>query len=207
MATASATGDATQSLQNLKLDPKPKIIYEEFKSELQLEAMTKLISKDLSEPYSIYTYRYFLHCWPDLSFLAFDSETKEIIGCVICKIDIINTSQYIDPSEYNSIQEQLDSSAVKRGYIGMLAIDDRYRRLGIASKLVELSIDNMKSDKYKCSSVMLETEITNRGALNLYDNLGFIRDERLYRYYLNGQDALRLILHLDEDDDREEKDL
>lgn len=42
--------------------------------------------------------------------------------------------------------------------------------------------------------VVLETEYTNQGALNLYQRLGFIRDKRLYRYYLNGIDAFRLKL-------------
>ena len=44
--------------------------------------------------------------------------------------------------------------------------------------------------------VVLETEITNKGALNLYEKLGFVRDKRLFRYYLNGVDALRLKLWL-----------
>ena len=44
--------------------------------------------------------------------------------------------------------------------------------------------------------VVLETEITNKAALQLYENLGFIRDKRLFRYYLNGVDALRLKLWL-----------
>ena len=44
--------------------------------------------------------------------------------------------------------------------------------------------------------VVLETEITNQPALRLYENLGFVRDKRLFRYYLNGVDALRLKLWL-----------
>ena len=39
---------------------------------------------------------------------------------------------------------------------------------------------------------MLETEVTNLGALRLYEGLGFVRDKRLHRYYLNGNDAYRL---------------
>lgn len=42
--------------------------------------------------------------------------------------------------------------------------------------------------------VVLETEITNQPALKLYENLGFVRDKRLFHYYLNGVDALRLKL-------------
>ncbi len=47
-------------------------------------------------------------------------------------------------------------------------------------------------DKNGGEEVVLETEITNKGALVLYENLGFLRDKRLRRYYLNGQDAYRL---------------
>jgi len=42
--------------------------------------------------------------------------------------------------------------------------------------------------------VVLETEMRNQPALRLYENLGFVRDKRLFRYYLNGVDALRLKL-------------
>lgn len=44
--------------------------------------------------------------------------------------------------------------------------------------------------------VVLETEVTNSDALRLYSNLGFIREKRLFRYYLNGVDAYRLKLFL-----------
>lgn len=35
-----------------------------------LPAIRQLISKDLSEPYSIYVYRYFLYQWGDLCFMV-----------------------------------------------------------------------------------------------------------------------------------------
>lgn len=41
-----------------------------YVGEEQLPSITELIIKDLSEPYSIYTYRYFLHAWPQLCFLV-----------------------------------------------------------------------------------------------------------------------------------------
>ena len=44
--------------------------------------------------------------------------------------------------------------------------------------------------------VVLETEVTNRAALCLYENLGFVRDKYLHQYYLNGVDAYRLKLWL-----------
>ena len=47
---------------------------------------------------------------------------------------------------------------------------------------------------------MLEAEESNVGALTLYERLGFVRDERLGRYYLNGSDAYRLKLWVTPDD-------
>lgn len=43
---------------------------------------------------------------------------------------------------------------------------------------------------------MLETEYDNHAALSLYESLGFIREKRLYRFYLNGKDAFRLTLSI-----------
>lgn len=40
----------------------------------------------------------------------------------------------------------------------------------------------------------METEESNTGALRLYERLGFMRDKRLPRYYLNNGDAFRLKL-------------
>ncbi|KAF9311126.1 hypothetical protein BGZ91_006898 [Linnemannia elongata] len=53
--------------------PLPPIDYVGYESEHQLQGMMSLIENDLSEPYSIYTYRYFLHQWPKLSFLVSSS--------------------------------------------------------------------------------------------------------------------------------------
>ena len=62
------------------------------------------------------------------------------------------------------------------------------------SNLVMRAIAAMVRDG--ADEVVLETEITNEPALKLYENLGFVRDKRLFRYYLNGVDALRLKLWL-----------
>lgn len=139
----------------------------------------ELIDVDLSEPYSIWVYRYFLNQWPELVFLAFDSENTEDlpIGCIIAK-------------------SESHRGARLRGYIGMLAVDSSYRRRGIAKKLVEISIEKMVADG--CDEIMLETEVENKIALKLYEGMGFLRVKRMYRYYLNEGDAFKLILPLTE---------
>ncbi|CAN8000274.1 unnamed protein product [Ixodes hexagonus] len=149
------------------------IEYVAYESERQMPDIMRLFQKDLSEPYSIYTYRYFIHNWPRLCFLAMDGDS--CVGAIVCKLD-------------------LHKKLVKRGYIAMLAVDAKYRKRKIGSTLVLKAIRAMISDD--ADEVVLETEITNKPALRLYENLGFVRDKRLFRYYLNGVDALRLKLWL-----------
>lgn len=168
---------AACSLEGSGTDCQPEedltIRYVQYESELQMPDIMRLITKDLSEPYSIYTYRYFIHNWPQLCFLAMVGE--ECVGAIVCKLD-------------------MHKKMFRRGYIAMLAVDSKYRRKGIGTNLVKKAIYAMVEGD--CDEVVLETEITNKSALKLYENLGFVRDKRLFRYYLNGVDALRLKLWL-----------
>lgn len=46
------------------------IQYHSSQEKTYLSAIRQLISDDLSEPYSIYVYRYFLYQWGDLCFMV-----------------------------------------------------------------------------------------------------------------------------------------
>jgi len=74
----------------------------------------------------------------------------------------------------------------------MLSVHRDWRKRGIASTLVRRSIAIMKLQGVE--EVVLETEFDNSAALSLYESLGFIREKRLFRFYLNGKDAFRLVL-------------
>ncbi|KAK1795569.1 hypothetical protein P4O66_001067 [Electrophorus voltai] len=100
---------------------------------------------------------------------------EECVGAIVCKLD-------------------MHKKMFRRGYIAMLAVDSKHRRKSIGTNLVKKAIYAMVEGD--CDEVVLETEITNKSALKLYENLGFVRDKRLFRYYLNGVDALRLKLWL-----------
>ncbi|XP_076128466.1 N-alpha-acetyltransferase 30 [Alosa pseudoharengus] len=171
--------DSTPAAQLARLDLNSEagfdqeIRYVRYESELQMPGIMRLITKDLSEPYSIYTYRYFIHNWPQLCFLAVVD--GECVGAIVCKLD-------------------MHKKMFRRGYIAMLAVDSKHRRKSIGTNLVKKAIYAMVEGD--CDEVVLETEITNKSALKLYENLGFVRDKRLFRYYLNGVDALRLKLWL-----------
>src|ERR1700730_15609041 len=70
-STSSLTSTSNSMTSTPTHSPVPvSIRYECYENEIQLEWMDKLIRVDLSEPYSIFTYRYFLHNWPELSILA-----------------------------------------------------------------------------------------------------------------------------------------
>ena len=64
------------------------------------------------------------------------------------------------------------------------------RKRGMGSQLVSLAVQGMHDNG--CEEAVLEAEVTNIGALRLYESLGFVRDKRLMKYYLNGSDAYRL---------------
>ncbi|KAJ1564746.1 hypothetical protein HK096_006491 [Nowakowskiella sp. JEL0078] len=174
----------------------PRISISAYKGEEQLPAIIALIQNDLSEPYSVYTYRYFLVNWPQHCYLAHASLDENLnedderihlpevlihpegrcVGVIICRL------------------EPHHGSDILRGYIAMLAVAKPYRKRKIGVSLVRKACLNMKENN--ADEIVLETEYTNLAALSLYERLGFIRDKLLGRYYLNGVDAFRLKLYL-----------
>ncbi|KAJ9625379.1 uncharacterized protein PV06_07611 [Exophiala oligosperma] len=159
----------------------PSIAYVQYSLDKEpeyLPQIRELISKDLSEPYSIYVYRYFLYQWPELCFMAVDTnDDNKLSGVVICKLE---------PHRGGPL----------RGYIAMLATKETFRGQGIATTLVSRAIDLMIEKD--ADEIALETEETNTAAMKLYERLGFLRSKKLHRYYLNGNSAYRLLLYLKE---------
>ncbi|VDB90296.1 unnamed protein product [Peniophora sp. CBMAI 1063] len=255
-----------------------EIIYRSYEGEADLPNIISLVQSELSEPYVVYTYRYFLRQWPHLSFLAFAPDSPIPVGVIVCK-------------------QSVHRERINRGYIAMLSVNKSYRKQGVASALVRHSVEAMKATGVEevslspslvsrrslrtpyalepapdlprhdvslglrylqpavasivpgCSpsactleqargytlsrisagtgyvrmgmscrgvvflspdcvssvsfdsganvplfQVALETEYDNGAALALYSSLGFIREKRLHRFYLNGKDAFRLVL-------------
>ena len=185
-----------------------EIEFVDYHEESLLDSVMSLVGRDLSEPYSskidylempsffhvislarlihlllqVFTYRYFLHRFPELCILAVDKDNPtEPIGCVVGKVD----------TEETTVNGQVQKA--QTGYIGMLAVNVTHRRLGIGTALVKQVLRRMK--EIGCTSVTLETEVSNKAAQKLYqDTFGFIREELLVRYYLNWGDAYRLRL-------------
>lgn len=169
-AAATTTMEDGGGGKNPAVFSQSDIEYVSYGGEHHLPLIMNLVDEELSEPYSIFTYRYFVYLWPQLTFLAFHE--GKCVGTVVCKMG--------------------EHRGTFRGYIAMLVVIKPYRGKGVATELVTRSIQVMMESG--CEEVTLEAEVTNKGALALYGRLGFIRAKRLFRYYLNGVDAFRLKL-------------
>lgn len=71
-------------------------------------------------------------------------------------------------------------------HIGNIAVDQSYRRMGIATKLVNELL--RLCQKHKTTYVMLEVRVTNLAAQKLYTKLGF-KDEVLRKDYYRNPDG------------------
>ena len=154
-----------------------------YLDERDLPIVSHLIDNELSEPYSIFTYRYFLKQWPHLCFLALDEE--RCFGVIVCK-------------------QEPHKNGMNRGYIAMLVVENEYRGLGVGSQLVRTAIEAMRVAH--ADEVSLEAEVSNTAAIALYEGLGFTRDKRLHAYYMSNQDAFRLKLLLPPPPQEEEEE-
>lgn len=103
-STGAAVPVGEEYLEELVIDD---VVYQPYLSELQMPSIVELMKASLSEPYSIYTYRYFIHKWPQLCKLA--SSNGRCVGAIVCKLE---------PHHFN----------VRRGYIAMLAVAKDFRR-------------------------------------------------------------------------------
>ena len=164
-----------ESKLNKILEEDDNFIYKTYPGEEMIESIMEIISKYLSEPYPIYTYRYFLNLWPD---------------CTICCYDKKNNNKFIGVIVGNCENKKNNK---KQGYIAMLAVEIEYRKKGIGKKLV-LNLLKILKDVYDVNEYSIETEVDNYAALYLYESLGFIRTKMFINYYLNGNNAYKLKL-------------
>lgn len=129
-------------------------------------AMNKLNRIILPENYSINDWNYVLSRFSHLSFVAFCK--KELVGYCLCM-----------------------QTAYDETMIASIGVHDKYRRKGIAQKLLDLSIQ--ASAKQPCiKSIKLNVRVGNKNAQRLYVKNSFIPKSREKNYYDNGEDAFVL---------------
>jgi ribosomal protein S18 acetylase RimI-like enzyme len=146
------------------------LVYSQYRQdESELLQIKELVERFLSEPYSVFCYRYFCSTFPEHCILATDHDTNTLVGVIIGR--------------------RTDHRGTPRGYLGMLAVSVECRGMGIGSELIRRMVESMRG---LVLEIVLETEVVNAAALKLYEKHGFIRVKLLTHYYMNGSDAFRL---------------
>lgn len=127
---------------------KNDISYESFDlKKHNIYDVKKIVEPELSEPYSIFTYKFFYYIKSELSFVALNKD-GEIIGTI---------TGYTETKKDKVI-----------GYIAMLVVNKEYRGLKIGVQLVKLLINKFKD--INCDQVTLDVDYTNKPAISLYDS-------------------------------------
>jgi peptide alpha-N-acetyltransferase len=103
------------------------IVISQYQDERQLQSISDLISGMLSEPYSAFTYRFFLNGWPQYCLLAHSRE--KLVGVIICKAE-----------------RHVKRAMRMRGYIAMLAVDQTFRKRGLGKRLVCAAVHRMAAE-------------------------------------------------------------
>ena len=124
-----------------------------------------------------YQYKYYIYhylSWPSLLHVAEDHNGK-IVGYVLAKLE----DEDIKPGEI-------------QGHITSISVLRTYRRLGVASKLMNHAL-NMMQEYFDADFVSLHVRVSNRPALHLYhNNLGFDVRGIEKGYYADKEDAYKM---------------
>ena len=86
---------------------------------------------------------------------------------------------------------------VNEGHINNIAVEENYRRMGVASKLLESFIEAAK--EREMIGLTLEVRISNNAAFQLYRKYGFKPEGIRKNYYADtGEDAIIMWKYFDE---------
>ena len=128
----------------------------------------------LPENYQFKYYIYHYLSWPSLLHIAEDHNGK-IVGYVLAKLE----------------DEDIKQGEVQ-GHITSISVLRTYRRLGVASKLMNHAL-NMMQEYFDADFVSLHVRVSNRPALFLYhDNLGFEVRGIEKGYYADKENAYKM---------------
>lgn len=75
--------------------------------------------------------------------------------------------------------------------INKICVDKNYRNQGLASKLLNLAMEDIKNNQ--CIIVTLEVRISNVNAISLYKKYGFSTALKKDHYYADGEDAFYMV--------------
>lgn len=139
---------------------------------------------NLPENYSHFFYNNHLEKWPELSLIAETQregkESPETIGYCLGRIQVDEGDDGFQPSFI--------------GHIASLAINKKFRGLGVAQQLMK-KLHREFADSYNVDSVSLYCRLSNEAAFHLYsDALSYTCKEIVSEYYEDREDAYSMTL-------------
>ncbi|KAF4661309.1 N-alpha-acetyltransferase 10 [Perkinsus olseni] len=142
-----------------------------------LPAMQECNLMCLPENYQMKYYFYHILSWPQLLYVAEDTDRK-IVGYVLAKM------------------EEDAGSEPPNGHITSLAVLRSHRKLGIATRLMKAALKAMH-ETFDAAYVSLHVRVSNTAALTLYrDTLGFKQHDIEKQYYADKEDAFDMRKYL-----------
>lgn len=145
-----------------------------------LNAIVSINRKSLPENYPVAYFIDLIRTWNQTSCVA--ELDGKVVGYIILRLET-QRSFFSKSSDFS------------KGHIISVAVLERARRLGIASKMMIDVIDKTTSIG-GIESIELEVRESNIGAINLYFKYGFIKSKILNRYYADGENAVLMTLEL-----------
>lgn len=122
---------------------------------------------NIPENYTMNYYIYHATKHPELNFICFMD--KKMVGYILSKFEDDNC-----------------------GHLVSICVDFRYRKLGIAKRLLEIVMEKFKNT----SMVTLKVRVSNKIAIKFYEKYGFVICEKIEEYYGDKEDAFSMMRKL-----------
>lgn len=141
-----------------------------------LEGVISVNEKELPEDYPYFFYKSVLDNYNE-SFLVALNRHHKVVGYIMWRVEKV-------PAD-NSLK------ILNKGHLVSIAILKKWRRIGIATALLNESMKEIK--KRRIHEYVLEVRVSNYSAINLYKKFGFFTKNIKYKYYRDGENAYYMI--------------
>ncbi|MHA1195727.1 MAG: GNAT family N-acetyltransferase [Promethearchaeota archaeon] len=149
-------------------------------TEEDLDGVMQVNLNELPEDYPYFFYKSLLDNFGDAFLVACDQEGK-VVGYIMWRVEKVP-----------SVDE---FKIYKKGHLVSIAVSKDYRRLGIATTLLTMSMKEIK--KYGIDEYVLEVRVSNTPAISLYKKFNFSIHSIKYAYYRDGENAYYMIRKAD----------
>ncbi len=130
--------------------------------------------ESFSDPYPLHLFQYLADYAPALFLVAV--ENTVLLGYIVGEIN--------------------HRAGFNRGQLLSLAVRRKKRRRGIGRQLLHALIDVLRA--HNCRELVLEVRVSNHSAKAFYQKHNFRETKRSRKYYENGEDAIIMVLNLED---------